>query len=227
MLISGDRRPKVGTMLSSVSTNYQKDLTKHRGDEIHTKFCYILIVSRCFINQIFPITKTTLREYLKWWLEFLPIQESIVCHVLSSTRPCRWESANLTNAASTEETPSYGVSTQLEVDGQWLGNLAETLPYLIIFPLCCWATLLLPNDPLFSYLSANSNCGMLSWMRNLLCQYRNSIRICDDGSPQPEGLTQHFRVSMVGNHSGVDIKCSVLKPSISSVEFMVMDDMMW
>jgi hypothetical protein len=73
------------------------------------------------------------------------------------------------------------------------------LPHFIIHLLCCQATLILPNPHGFCCPLADSNTGVLGLDVDLKSQYRDCISICDDRFRQSEGITLHFRFSMVVN----------------------------
>jgi hypothetical protein len=65
-------------------------------------------------------------------------------------------------------------------DAHGLGNLPDALPHCIIYPLCCQATLILPNPTGFCCTLADSNTGVLGPDADLKSRHLDCISICDD-----------------------------------------------
>jgi len=103
-----------------------------------------------------------------------------------------------------------GASALLVADAHRLGNLPDELPHLIIFPLCCLATLLLPNPNGMCSRLADSNYGVLGPDMVLSSWHRDCIGNCNDGVQQPDGSTLHIRFSTVVIDGVVNIEFSLL-----------------
>ena len=78
------------------------------------------------------------------------------------------------------EIPLLGAGALLVDDGHALGNLPDTLPDFIIYPLYCHATLILPNPGGFCCPLADSNTGVLGRDADLLSRHMDYISICKD-----------------------------------------------
>jgi len=103
-----------------------------------------------------------------------------------------------------------GAGSLLVDDAHGLGNLPDALPHFIIHPLCCQATLILPNAHGFRCPLADSNTGVLGPGTDMKSRHLDSIRICDDRFLQSDDITLLFRFSMVVNDLVVDIECWLL-----------------
>jgi len=143
--IGEDRWPEVSSSLSSVCTHHQEEQRNHRGDGIHTNVHEFLPVSRGCFQPILPSAKANLRELIQCCLEFLTIEESLACHVPFPKRHFRHQMTDLRNATIDWEILSLVAGTLLVDDSHGLGNLPDALPHFVFYPLCCQATLLLPN----------------------------------------------------------------------------------
>jgi len=91
-VIGEDPWPEVSSWLSSVSTCYQEEQTKHQGDEIHTNVHEFPLLSRCSFEPILPWAKTNLPELVHYCLEYLTIEVCLVCHVSFPKQPFRLRS---------------------------------------------------------------------------------------------------------------------------------------
>jgi hypothetical protein len=97
--------------------------------------------------------------------------------------------------------PLLGASALLVDDAHGLGNVWYMLPHFIIYPLCCQATLIMPNPHGFCCPVADSNTGTLGPDVDMYSRHVDCISIWDDGFRQPEGITLYCRFSMVVNDS--------------------------
>ena len=78
------------------------------------------------------------------------------------------------------EIPLLGAGALLVDDAHGLGNLPDALPHIIIHPLCCQATLILPNPHCFCCAFADSNTGVFGPDVDLTRRHLDCISIFDD-----------------------------------------------
>ena len=149
------------SLLSSVSTHHQEEQMKHQGYEIHTNMHEFSLLSRGFFALNLPSAKANLCELVQCCLEFLTIEVSLVCHVLFPKQLFRCQICDSSNATIDWEIPSLGAGSLLVDDAHGRGNLPDALPHLIIYLLCCQATLILTNPHGFCCPLADSNTGVL------------------------------------------------------------------
>jgi len=138
------------------------------------------LLSRGFFERIIPSANANLHELVQCCLEFLTIVVSLVCHVPFPKRPFTLQFTDSSNATIDKEIPLLGAGALLVDDAHGLGNLPDALPHFIIHPLCCQATLILPNPHGFCCPLADSNTGVLSPDTDLKSQRLDCISICDD-----------------------------------------------
>ena len=167
-------------MLSSGSTHHQEEEKKHRGDEIHTNVHECPLLSRVFFEPNLPSVKANLRELVQCCLDFLTIEVGLVCHVPFSKGPFGLQFTNSSNAMIDWEIPLLAAGALLVDEAHGLGNLPDALPHFIIHPLCCQATLILPNPHGICWPMADSNTGVLGPDVDLKSRHLDCISICDD-----------------------------------------------
>ena len=76
--------------------------------------------------------------------------------------------------------PLLGAGALLVDDAHVLRNLPDALPHFIIYPLCCQATLMLPNPDGFCFSLAGSNTGILGPDADLKSWHLDCISIFND-----------------------------------------------
>jgi len=175
---------------------------------------------------ILPWAYANLCELLKCYLEFLTIQDRLIGHLPFPKWPFRCQITDLSSATIDYEIPLLETGSDPVSYRAGLGNLPDVLPWLVIIPFCCRATLLLPHPHGFCWLLAHSNTCIPSLEADMLTWHLDWITICNDRFQQPEGITTNLTFSTMVNDWVVDIECSLLYTSIGSIEFIVMSDAM-
>jgi hypothetical protein len=131
------------------------------GNEINTNVHEVTLRTQCIFESILPSVKANLLKVVQCWLVFLITEIGHVCHQPFPKQSFRLQITDSNHVTMDYEIPLLGVSTLLVDDAHELGNLPDTLPHFIIYPLCCQATLLLLNRHGFCCLSADYNTGVL------------------------------------------------------------------
>jgi len=132
------------------------------ANEIHTMVHKWLILNRGFFEPTLSLVKANLHELVQCCLEFLTMKVSLVCHVPFPKRPSRLQITDSSNATINWKIPSLRAGASLVDDAHGLGNLPDAHPHCIIYPLCCQATIILPNAHGFCCPLADCNTGILS-----------------------------------------------------------------
>jgi len=152
--------PKVLSSSRSISVHHSESQMRPLGDEIHINVHEFPDVSRGCVDPIFPLPKAHLRYLAQCCLVLLAGDERLVCDVRFLKWPFGCAITDGSNATIHWEIPLHGASTSLLADAHGLGNLSDALPQVIMFLLCCPATLRLWIPHGFGCTVADSNNGV-------------------------------------------------------------------
>ena len=164
-------------MSSSVSTNKRAEQKNQRDEEFHNNMHEIPCPREGLIDHIPPSVTANIHKLIRSSLQFLSFLISLVCYLLCPMRGFRLGITVSNNTTIDKMIPSLLAGVLLVTDTHGLCYLRDMLPHFIISPLCCQATIILPNPHGFSCSLADSNRGILSPDMDLLSSNLDSITI--------------------------------------------------
>jgi hypothetical protein len=164
----------------SVSTHNQQAQMKYRVHEIHINVDELTDHSWHFVHLIICSVNVNLDQPVKWSIELLSIEDSPVCYVPFPQQSVVCQITDSSKATINQELPLLGAGPKHAVDADRLRSLPDVLPHLIIFPLCCYASLLISNLNCLSCKLVQPHTGVLSPQEYLLNWHRDCISICDN-----------------------------------------------
>jgi hypothetical protein len=178
--IGENQSPEVSSLSSSVSSHPQEEQTKHGDIGIYTNVDGLPLLSRGPVNPIHPSVNPIICKLMQWYLEFLTIEVSLVCHVPFSKQHWKCKMSDSSNATINEKIPCLGASVFVCDERNRVGDLSDMLPHFIIYPLYCQASLIPPIPKSLDIPSSDSNTGNCGADPNLKSQHLDYISICKD-----------------------------------------------